>query len=229
MKEESLFVSGEQMSSSVNYIRWTFEQFAPYLRGDILEVGCGVGSFTEIIAAEANFNSLYCIDISEPAVNFVKTKPFRKPVKFECIDLFHVSGAYDCIVCMNVMEHVKEDNLFFKKLTSLLKPGGSLFLLVPSHQSLYSNFDLAAGHFKRYSKQDLKKLPTEGTRIVNSYYFNPIGALGYWFVYKALKKNPQEKPGEIDVFDKYVVPVSKVFFPKGAPFGISLIAIFQKG
>lgn len=223
-----LYTSAEQMQCAVNYNQWTYEQFAPYLRGDVLEVGCGVGSFTKIITEHGNFNSLYSIDISAPAINFIKTKSFKKPVKFECIDLINVSGAYDFIVCMNVMEHVKEDKIFFTKLLSLLKPNGFLFLLVPSHPFLYSDFDRAAGHFKRYVKQDFKKLTVHNSRILEQYYFNPIGALGYWLVYKILKKDPKEKPGEIDVFDKYAVPASKLLFPKGAPVGISLITVFQK-
>jgi len=228
MKDEALFVSGEQMSGAVNYTRWMYEQFAPYLHGDMLEVGCGVGSFTKVITENANCNSLYSIDISESAINFVKNQNLKRAVKFECIDLLNVSGAYDFILCMNVMEHVQDHNAFFSKLISLLKPGGNLFLLVPSHQFLYSDFDRAAGHFKRYAKADLESLPIGNSKMLERYYFNPIGALGYWFVYKIMKKNPQEKPGEIDVFDKYVVPISKLLFPKGAPVGISLIAVFQK-
>jgi SAM-dependent methyltransferase len=223
-----LYTSAEQMQGAVNYNQWTYEQFAPYLHGDVLEVGCGVGSFTKIITEKATFNSLYSIDISEPAISFIKTKTFKKPVRFECIDLVHVTGSYDFIVCMNVMEHVEDDKRFFKHLISLLKPNGVLFLLVPSHQSLYSDFDKAAGHYKRYAKKDLDTLPKEYSKLLKRYYFNPIGALGYWFVYKVLKKNPQEKPGEIDTFDKYVVPMSKMVFPQSAPFGISLIAVFQK-
>lgn len=228
MKDEGLFVSGEQMSGAVNYTRWTYEQFAPYLRGDVLEVGCGVGSFTEFIAGSGAIKSLYSIDISEQAVQHVRQKSLKRKIKVECIDLLDVTGNYDFIICMNVMEHIEDDHSFFKKLISLLTPGGTLFLLVPAHQSLYSDFDRQAGHFKRYSKADLQKLPASDWRLVQSYFFNPIGALGYWLVYKVLKKNPQEKPGEIDVFDKYVVPFSKIFFPRSAPVGISLIAVFQK-
>lgn len=225
-----LFTSAEQMQNATNYNQWTFEQFSQYIHGDVLEVGCGVGSFTKIITEQGEFDSLYCIDISQPAIDLIKTKNFGSKVKIECIDLINIEGHFDFIVCMNVMEHVEDDERFFKKLLSMLKKDGVLFLLVPSHKFLYSNFDIAAGHFKRYSKAMMNKfeLPNDIT-IIKQYYFNMIGAAGYWVVYKALKSNNiNDTEGEIGMFDKYIVPFSKKFLPASTPFGISLISIYKK-
>lgn len=225
-----LFTSAEQMQKATNYNQWTFELFCEYIRGDVLEVGCGVGSFTKLIDDHGNFDSLYSIDISQPAIDFIKTKKFKNKIKIECIDLINAEGSYDFILCMNVMEHVEDDKNFFRKLTGLLKKNGVLFLLVPSHMFLYSNFDKAAGHFKRYAKKDMNsaELPS-GIKLIDQYYFNMIGALGYWAVYKALKSgNINDTEGEIGLFDKYIVPFSKKVLPLKAPFGISLISIYKK-
>lgn len=225
-----LFTSAEQMQKATNYNQWTFELFCEYIRGDVLEVGCGVGSFTKLIDDHGNFDSLYSIDISQPAIDFIKTKKFKNKIKIECIDLINAEGSYDFILCMNVMEHVEDDKNFFRKLTGLLKKNGVLFLLVPSHMFLYSNFDKAAGHFKRYAKKDMNsaELPS-GIKLIDQYYFNMIGALGYWAVYKALKSgNINDTEGEIGLFDKYIVPFSKKILPLKAPFGISLISIYKK-
>lgn len=229
-KMSELFTSAEQMQKATNYNQWTFELFCEYIRGDVLEVGCGVGSFTKLIDDHGNFDSLYSIDISQPAIDFIKTKKFKNKIKIECIDLINAEGSYDFILCMNVMEHVEDDKNFFRKLTGLLKKDGVLFLLVPSHMFLYSNFDKAAGHFKRYAKKDMNsaELPS-GIKLIDQYYFNMIGALGYWAVYKALKSgNINDTEGEIGLFDKYIVPFSKKILPLKAPFGISLISIYKK-
>lgn len=225
-----LFTSAEQMQKATNYNQWTFELFREYIRGDVLEVGCGVGSFTKLIDDHGNFDSLYAIDISQHAIDFIKKKKFRNKIKIECIDLVNTQGVYDFILCMNVMEHVEDDKNFFRKILSLLKKNGVLFLLVPSHKFLYSNFDKAAGHFKRYSKNEMNSLDlTPGIQLINQYYFNMIGALGYWVVYKALKSgNINDTEGEIGMFDKYVVPFSKKILPLKVPFGISLISIYKK-
>ena len=61
------------------------------------------------------------------------------------------------------------------------------------------------------------------------YYFNIFGAIGYWLVYKIMKKEPLINPkGELSFFDKLVVPISRFFLPVKVPFGISLISIFTK-
>lgn len=225
-----LFTSAEQMQKATNYNQWTFDQFKEFIHGDILEVGCGVGSFTKLITDQSDFDSMYCIDISSAAIEHIKKREFSKVIRIECIDLINVTGEYDFIVCMNVMEHVEDDSKFFKKLTGLMKPGGVLFHLVPSHQFLYSNFDKAAGHFKRYDKSMMRKFETgEDVKLVKQYYFNMIGALGYWAVYKALKSgNINDTEGEIGLFDKYIVPFSRNFLPLKTPFGISLISIYKK-
>ena len=225
-----LFTSAEQMQKATNYNQWTFDLFKEYIKGDVLEVGCGVGSFTKLIADQSRFDSLYCVDISEHAIEHIMKKDFGKEIRIECKDLMDVEGTYDFIVCMNVMEHVEDDRSFFYKLLALLKRGGVLFHLVPSHQFLYSNFDVAAGHFKRYSKEMMNemKLP-DGVSMVKQYYFNMIGALGYWAVYKLLKSgNVNDTESEIGAFDKYVVPFSRKVLPQESPFGISLIGVYRK-
>ncbi len=225
-----LFTSAEQMQKATNYNQWTFDQFKKYIHGDILEVGCGVGSFTKLITDQSEFDSMYCIDISTAAIDHIMKRKFSKEIRIECMDLIDVKGEYDFIVCMNVMEHVKDDVKFFKKLLELLKPGGVLFHLVPSHQFLYSTFDEAAGHFKRYDKNMMRSLDTGAdVKLIEQYYFNFIGALGYWAVYKILKSgNINDTEGEIGMFDKYIVPFSRKFLPLKTPIGISLISVYKK-
>lgn len=228
-----LFTSAEQMQKATNYNQWTFELFKKYIHGDILEVGCGVGSFTKLITEQSSFDTMHCIDISKPAIDLIKSKDFgsaQKKLTIECMDLIDVEGSYDFIVCMNVMEHVSDDTSFFYKLLDLLRPDGVLFHLVPSHTFLYSNFDVAAGHYRRYTKKMMRKfLLPDDVDMIDQYYFNLIGALGYWAVYKALKSgNINDTEGEIGMFDKYVVPFSKRFLPLSVPVGISLISIYKK-
>lgn len=218
------------MQKATNYNQWTFDQFREYIKGDLLEVGCGVGSFTKLIVEQSEFDSLHCIDISAPAVDHIRKINFGRELRIDCMDLMDVEGSYDFVLCMNVMEHVEDHKAFFEKLLGLLRPGGTLFHLVPSHQSLYTNFDSAAGHFRRYSKDMMNQLPLQdNVSIIKQYYFNMVGALGYWAVYKLLKSgNINDTESEIGMFDKYIVPFSRKFLPLEAPFGISLISIYRK-
>ena len=58
---------------------------------------------------------------------------------------------------MNVLEHirdhVKEINFAIKKLNK----NGFLIILVPAHQKLFTKFDKAVGHYRRYSMSFFKK------------------------------------------------------------------------
>ncbi len=232
MTSQELFVSSTQMSSAVNYNRWTYEQFAPLVCGSVLEVGCGVGNFTRMLLESPGLESLLSIDISAPAVETCSKSIQDSRANFECTDVRDVSGHFDFIVCMNVLEHIEDDRTALGHMVGLLKPGGSLFLLVPAHQSLYTKFDEAAGHFRRYNKSMMRSLLSEidcEPAASNMYYFNSVGALGYYTVYAILGKEPAaETPGEISFFDSWIVPALRRIEGKWMPFGLSLITEIRK-
>lgn len=230
--ENGLFRSASQMIGADNYNDWTFHLFKQYISSDVLEIGCGTGSFTKRIIDLGGFNSLLSIDISEEAVNYCKLNYVSPLVEYRVADLLEVNSKFDLIVCMNVLEHINDDLVALQHLLSLLKPNGRLFLLVPAHQSVFNDFDIAAGHYRRYNKKSMSSLynavQLSGFSL-DMYYFNTVGLLGYWFVYKLLKKNPVSGgSSEIGVFDKWIVPLMKRIEGKNAPFGISLISIFSR-
>lgn len=232
--KENLFVSSTQMAEADNYNEWTFSLFQPYVNGDVLEVGCGVGSFTRRIVENSAFNKFLSIDISRDAVEHCRARFSHPALEFQQIDAREVQGTFDLIVCMNVLEHIEDHEGALKHLFDLLKTGGKLFLLVPAHQSLYNQFDVEGGHFRRYDKKSIRELLANaaggGKYRLEQFYFNSVGALGYWLVYKVIKKIPQSgAKSEIGLFDKFVVPIMRRLEGKSLPFGISVISIITKG
>jgi SAM-dependent methyltransferase len=80
-------------------------------------------------------------------------------------DIFQTSfpRQFDMIGAFDVIEHLDDDTGLLDRLWHLLRPGGHLVLTVPAHQALWSYFDEAAGHRRRYAPHDLKlKLATAG-------------------------------------------------------------------
>jgi SAM-dependent methyltransferase len=233
-RAEALFSSSVQMEDADNYNDWTFALFRPYLTGDVLEVGCGVGSFTRRIIDHGHSNRLLSIDISPEAVEHCRSRLHRPNLEIQCIDVRHVRGEFDAIVCMNVLEHIDDDRGTLEHLLTLLRPGGTLFLLVPAHMSLFSRFDAENGHFRRYNKRDMRALvssmPIARQFGLKQFYFNAVGALGYWFVYKVLRKAPDPAGmAEIDLFDRWMVPVLRRLEGRWMPFGLSLVSVFSRG
>jgi len=221
------------MAAADNYSDWTFSLFQSFVRGDVLEVGCGVGTFTRRLITQPLLRRLLAIDVSVAAVTRCRKRVQHSALEVRAADVLLVEGQFDLIVCMNVLEHIEDDERALRHMLALLKSGGTLFLLVPAHDLLYSPFDVESGHFRRYHKariMDLvRRVCPSGPPAIQQFYFNTIGALGYFVVYRVMRKAPRaDASSEIGWFDKCVVPVQRQLEPRGAPFGISLVTIFTK-
>jgi SAM-dependent methyltransferase len=66
--------------------------------------------------------------------------------------------SFDCIVLMDVLEHIEDDDAFLKETLDKLVPGGTLLITVPALQFLFSSHDRFLGHYRRYSRARLLAL-----------------------------------------------------------------------
>jgi SAM-dependent methyltransferase len=72
----------------------------------------------------------------------------------------------------DVLEHVDDDRAFLASLRPYLTPDGRLYLTTPAYRLLWSDDDVAAGHYRRYSLSRLDKvLAAAGFRVEYSTYF----------------------------------------------------------
>lgn len=219
----------ESMSQAVWYNKWTMRKFLPYLSGDILEVGCGIGNFTAYLT---NYGNVWACDVEKNYIDQTKTLLDRQvKVGFGDIEkgeYFFIRKKFDTIICLNVLEHIKDDMKALKNLYDLLKDGGHLILLVPAHMFLYGEIDKSIGHYRRYNKIRLNILMKDlGFKIIKSQNLNFLGALGWWFSSKLLGKSIVEE-NKIKMFNMvapFVLPLENIIEP---PFGTSVLIIAQK-
>jgi 2-polyprenyl-3-methyl-5-hydroxy-6-metoxy-1,4-benzoquinol methylase len=68
---------------------------------------------------------------------------------------------YDLLVLFDVIEHIDDESSFIESALYHLKPGGLLAINVPALQLLYSKYDKAAGHVRRYTLRRLTSLCTD--------------------------------------------------------------------
>jgi SAM-dependent methyltransferase len=81
------------------------------------------------------------------------------------------NGSLPAIGVFDVLEHIEHDLGFLEHLNELLMPGGVLYLTVPAFQLLWSQEDIDAGHFRRYSlKQMEQRLVQAGFELAFSTY-----------------------------------------------------------
>ncbi len=223
----------EIMGTAANYRKWIFSRFSRHIGRRIIEIETGIGNFTWLFSDR---ELIIAIDIHESRVEYIK-KRFQRhdnivALKGDIADkeLLKLSGHKpDTIVCINVLEHAKDDVAALSNMFHMLEHGGTLALLVPSYQSLYGSIDRVVGHYRRYEKKDLEnKLAGAGFMIETMFYMNSLGVFG-WFMNNRILKKEHESPTQAKVFDKLIVPwlryVENIFRP---PFGLSLITIAKK-
>lgn len=161
------------------YNSWLLSLFSDYIKGDILEVGAGIGNFTSILY---ELGSVTAIDINKGYIEKSNIPGVEKGFgDIEKGKYFFKNKKFDTIVCLNVIEHVNNEGKAFGNVFKLLNNGGIFIILVPAHKSLYSRYDKLLGHYRRYGVSELDlKLKSCGFSVNRINYINWWGALG-WF------------------------------------------------
>lgn len=78
----------------------------------------------------------------------------------DVIDLVPHGDGADVVISMMVMEHQEDEPAFLRQLQRLAKPGGTLLIGVPARMDKWTIEDETVGHYRRYERQQLKKLLT---------------------------------------------------------------------
>jgi SAM-dependent methyltransferase len=217
------------LDAAINYRRSLLEEFSPYLLGNVLEIGAGVGQFTQELIGLPNIGKLCAL---EPDERFYE-RLARQGLNAECIhgtiETIEPLPAYDAEVCINVLEHIEDHFDELKRYKARLKPGGNLCLFVPAGPSIYAPIDRSFGHFRRYTRPELQTLLEEaGFRVVKLYYYNCVGFFAWWLNFCVLKKMTFEV-NKVKTFDSYIFPAVYNFEKRimRPPFGQSLVAVAQ--
>lgn len=222
------------MAKAKRYRRWQFDLVAPYLSGKVLEIGGGIGNFTpdlatvseSVISLEPNaFCHRQLVEKTKTLANVTVQNITAEELDRQMPPNYRADAA----VCMNVLEHLKDDELAVNTFAKRLKTGGLLVLLIPAGPWLFGEIDRRLGHYRRYSKPSVRALMQKtGFSIVKLRYFNFIGLWGWWWnarVAKSLTQNDRQ----IHIFDNYIVPwQSRLEAIVPPPVGQSLLVVARK-
>lgn len=212
-----------------------YEEIFHYLHGDILEVGSGLGIFSEKIINDFPQSSIHLTEISQTYISNLKKKFSNKNVTVSKLDLNSSEdytkigyGKFDSIFALNVFEHVERDEFALKQMYDMLKDGGNLIILVPCHKFLYNVIDKKVGHFRRYTKKELEsKIKNTDFKIIKIRYFNMLGILG-WYLNGNILKNEIISDSATKIFEK-IIPIEKHLEKiLHNPTGLSLICYLKK-
>ena len=200
----------DAMAEAKNYYGWIADHFASHLGSHIVEVGAGIGTFSEHLLRVAPRARL---DLVEPAANNVgvlrerMAGQARVSVRHGYLDACAPESSADSVVAVNVLEHVEDDDAFLRAAHGALVSSGRLLLFVPALLGLYGTMDAEFEHFRRYTRHALHCKVTEaGFSVDQLQYVNLPGVLAWW-VSGVLLRRRTITARSARLYDRWAIPL----------------------
>jgi SAM-dependent methyltransferase len=223
----------EVFAEAARWKSYWSEHVAPHLRGDVLEVGAGIGSNTRLLRGAGQGRWL-CLEpdgtlaarITE-AVSTGRIKPPCEVLKGTLADLAPAPD-FDAVLYLDVLEHIEDDHAEVARAARLLRPGGALVVLAPAWPWLMSEFDRAIGHYRRYTRDALVRLAPPGLARERLIMLDSLGLLAS-AANKLLLRRSQPSLANIRFWDRILVRGSRRMDPLLAyRLGRSLLAVWRR-
>jgi glycosyltransferase involved in cell wall biosynthesis len=197
------------LSKAPRFNRWMGDTIRPYLGQRVLEIGAGIGNLTRVLIP--GVKCYVAADIDREHLAWLATRfQHRQNLHVRDCDLekaadfADLAGSMDTVVCLNVLEHIENDMEGLRNIYSVLRKDGRAIVLVPHGQEIFGTLDVALGHYRRYSQEELKgKMEQAGFRVDKILEFNRISRPG-WYVTGKLLKRTTLSSLQMKVFDRLV-------------------------
>lgn len=179
-----------------------------YVKGDVLEVGCGEGRGLELLIPKSK--TFTAVDKIEPAIKKLQIK--HPQAAFRAMNIPPLGGLsdnkYDTVVSFQVIEHIQDDTLFLQEIHRVLKPGGMALVTTPNRRmSLTRN----PWHIREYLPEELERLAAS---IFSKVELKGISGNAKVMAYYEENKRSVERLTKFDVFNlQYRLPASLLKIP----------------
>jgi SAM-dependent methyltransferase len=220
-------------AAAVNWKAYVRRQVRPYLGRDVLEVGAGNGNTTRALCDGA-FDRWLCLEPDASLADrlFASIDSGLLPeccrTKLGTLDDLGGQERFDTVLYMDVLEHIADDHAELARAAALLRSGGHLIVLAPAHEWLFSPFDQAIGHHRRYTRTTLRRAAPDGLALIRLVYLDSVGMLAS-LGNRLLLRRSMPAPRQIRVWDRLMVPLSRLVDPLlGYSFGKSALAVWRK-
>ena len=204
----------------------------------LLDCGAGTGIFAKEMEACCR---VLVLDDHEEALRILRER-FR-PAQILGLSGDQVplpDGSLDYVTALDVLEHIREDAAAVRGFHRLLKPGGLAVVTVPAGMALWSDWDEALHHQRRYSRSQLRALfPAEGWELVHVNYTNVAAYPAVWLVRKwrrwfarpGVSSGPRTEDREPAPWLNRLLErtfVGAGFLRPPLPFGVSLLLVARR-
>lgn len=236
MTETPFVYVGSELDLFADVTNWKSywsSRVRPYISGDVLEVGAGIGSNAPYLHSPCT-GRVVALEPDGGLVDELRENLGRVvqgcPYDAVCgtLDTLPRGATFDTILYIDVLEHIEDDAGEMKKAAAHLKPGGRVIVLSPAHQWLFTPFDASIGHFRRYNKRSLKAATPADLKLEKMFYLDTFGILASAANQVMLRQSMPTK-SQLAVWDKWIIPVSRVIDPVLAySVGKSIVGVWRK-
>ena len=173
-----------RLNRAPKFTKWMADTIRPFVGQRVLEIGAGTGNLTAQLIPRIKYwstdiNPLYLMYLE----NVGRNRPYMT-VGFtdaERAETYPQDQNFDTVICLNVVEHLKDDRGALMNIRSVLDPGGRAIVLVPCGPRLYGTLDEVLGHQRRYTKKTLTDvIRAAGFELEKILEFNRVGVLAWW-------------------------------------------------
>lgn len=208
--------------------------------GPIFDVGAGNG-YVAAALERAHFATVAIEPNRAGAANAAR-RGLERVVHGRLPSAAFAEGSAGAIGLFDVVEHIADDRAFLQSLRPYLKRGGRVYVTTPAHDALWSQNDVTAGHYRRYTRARLRALLEEAGFAVeyDTYFFSflPLPL----FLFRVLpsrfrrseaalreRSRAQHRPGSAAVrraIDRLLAPeLGRIARGNAIPFGASCLAV----
>lgn len=221
-------------------VRYWINRYLSLRPSDLLiDAGCGTGTFLvemsricRVLGLDAHDES---VALARPRLGAVGAQILQTGLERVALP----DGCAAVITMLDVLEHLDDDGAAVQEMMRLLRPGGLLVVTVPALRWLWSDWDVALHHRRRYSRNALLRVADRpGTQVLRCAYFNtallpPIALIRLWRKLRPARPGAPRAEDHIPgrwlnrlLYHAMVTPACWDWFHP--PLGVSLLAVLRK-
>jgi len=236
VEHEHWFYKGKRL-----LVRKWVERAVKLASGDrIVDAGAGTGELVRELRSiyDQRGVSVIGIEFVEEARRLAKERKATELLAGSILDLPLDDESCKVAIALDVLEHVEDDKLAFSELLRVISKGGIVIINVPAFMSLWSDWDVSLGHFRRYTKQMLNDVIAPHNAMIEVLHFEYANAFAYLPILTVRKLSklfriqsrledrvPSPRTNKI-LLNLFVNSSEKRWFHP--PFGSSLFCVLRK-
>ena len=220
-------------AEALNWKAYWSSRIERWIWGSVLEAGAGIGANTPFLTNSA-VGRWVCLEPDQQLIDQLTENlgPSINGVSHEVVcgtlNTLPHGESFDTILYIDVLEHIEEDAGEVRLAAERLRTGGHLIVLSPAHQWLYTPFDAAIGHYRRYNKASMRRLTPDEMSLEALFYLDACG-IAASTANRALLRQSMPTREQIRFWDRRIIPVSRLIDPLlRYSVGKSIVGVWRK-